>query len=218
MIKPSNRNEESVIHLETQYSCHGHDSGFTFPCSCSTGMTNMYGNDFDLTSDRDGIERIGKTLVFNQCPKSRRNGALYGTHRVTIRSKEHGDMGMAVYSAHLNICGGKEDQCFCTCFDQDAVEGAAGFRTSISKESHGQDDEKLQGYVTDCLGLCGPNCQQGKGGTRFASILIHDVCQSFIRNDDPMPNQNICSDEGWRAFSAAIMSIFTNGFCQIRRK
>eukprot|EP00551_Chaetoceros_affinis_P006077 CAMPEP_0203669074 /NCGR_PEP_ID=MMETSP0090-20130426/5540_1 /ASSEMBLY_ACC=CAM_ASM_001088 /TAXON_ID=426623 /ORGANISM="Chaetoceros affinis, Strain CCMP159" /LENGTH=240 /DNA_ID=CAMNT_0050533665 /DNA_START=615 /DNA_END=1337 /DNA_ORIENTATION=+ len=202
-----------------------------------------------------------KTIVYNQCSLGIKNGAYHGIHRVRIQSTSthgHGEMGMgmgmamgmAVYSTTTNsdLCGREvgvgvggglqvqvqeQGQCHCTCFTQDAVDGAVGFRTSTSISS------KEKGYVTDCLGLCGPHCEQGKdkdkdssrdkvnNGTttststsskgdiriRYASILIHDICQSFIRSNDPMPNSNACSDEGWSALTAAVLSIFTNGYC-----
>lgn len=191
--------------------CQGHESGYTFPCPCSTGMINVNKNE---DNEEEGV--TNRTIVFNQCKLGRENGAYYGTDRVRIRSKDYGEMGMAVYSADLDLCGGEHNKCFCTCFDQGAVEGAVGFRTSTSINNNGQYSDSSKGYVTDCLGLCGPHCEQGgssNDGNRYASILIHDVCQSFIRNDDPMPNDNLCSDEGWSAFSAAILSTVTNGFC-----
>lgn len=184
--------------------CHGFVSGHTFPCPCSTGMIHV-----------NTEETKSRTFVFNQCPLGIKNGAFHGTDSVKIESKGIGEMGMAVYSVNLSICGGDRRECYCTCFDKDAVDGAVGFQTSISMEDMNNDkDEAPGGFVTDCLGLCGPNCEQGLGfGKRYASILIHDVCQSFIRSNQPMPNTNVCSDEGWRALPAAFLSLFTNGFC-----
>ena len=205
---------ENGMFLGHPNGCQGHESGYTFPCPCSTGMIHMNNN---KNNEEDTLlKRKVRTIVFNQCILGRKNGAYYGIDRVQIRSKDHGEMGMAVYSAHLNLCGGKDRECFCTCFDQDAVEGAVGFRTSISIRNHDNNSEALEGYVTDCLGLCGPHCEQGgnsNDGNRYASILIHDICQSFIRSYDPMPNKNLCSDEGWSAFPAALLSVVTNGFC-----
>lgn len=192
---------------ENSKGCQGYESGHTFPCPCSTGMIHV--------NNEDDVKN--RTIVFNQCILGRENGAHYGIDRVQIRSKDYGEMGMAVYSADLNLCGGEQNECFCTCFDQAAVEGAVGFQTSTSIENNGHDsDSSRKGYVTDCLGLCGPHCEQGgssNDGNRYASILIHDICQSFIRNDDPMPNENLCSDEGWSALPAALLSTVTNGAC-----
>ena len=36
--------------------------------------------------------------------------------------------------------------------------------------------------------------------------VIHDVCQSYIRSDKPMPNTNDCSDEGYHAAGAAALT------------
>lgn len=172
--------------------CQGRDSGETFNCHCKTGNDHM----------TDG------TVVFNQCGKGKDNGALHGEVEVDS-DLLGGAMGMAVYSGKsTDICGGSEKRCKCTCFDIAAVEGSVGFRTSTSKK------KGKEGKITDCLGLCGPNCEQGNGnGKRYASILIHDICQSYIRSTAPMPNFNDCSDEGWHATGAAILSTFTNGFC-----
>ena len=152
-------------------------------------------------------------------------------------------MGMAVYSPYSrNLCGESNSrQCVCTCFHQEAVDGQANFRTrrellSVEEEEEKDPSRSFQiqveqpaarvpiqenetevderfGLVTDCLGLCGPNCKQGRDGKRYASILIHDVCQSFIRSREAMPNRNYCSDEGWSASFAAILSILWNGPC-----
>jgi hypothetical protein len=200
------RNENESLSLNLKH-CRRYESGYTFPCDCSTGMVHV--------REEDGLPRL---LVFNQCNFGRKNGALNGIDRVEINTKERGEMGLAVYSAQRDICGGKEKKCFCTCFDQDAVEGSVAFKTSISiVDSHNVlKESSTGGYITDCLGLCGPHCEQGgndNSGYRYASILIHDICQSFIRSDEPMPNTNVCSDEGWRALPAALLSLLTNGYC-----
>lgn len=203
-----NVNESFFLNLE---HCRQNDSGYTFPCHCSTGMVHV--------REETGLPRF---LVFNQCLQGKRNGSLNGIDRVEINTKERGEMGLAVYSAQRDICGGKENECFCTCFDQAAVEGSIAFKTSISiVDSHDIYQENKGGHISDCLGLCGPHCEQGgndNSGYRYASILIHDICQSFIRSDKPMPNTNVCSDEGWRALPAALLSLFTNGYCPISLK
>ena len=170
----SNQNDQQTY----PEGCQGYESGDTFPCPCSTGMIHMRN---DRTNGR-------KTKVFNQCRYGIQNGAYHGIDHVDIRSGEGVDMGMAVYSTRLNLCGGNEQECYCTCFNRGAVNGASGFKTSISAEDHDADYGDRQrhgdiggrkGYVTDCLGLCGPHCEQGDGnGVRYASILIHDICQS----------------------------------------
>mmetsp|Transcript_33744 Transcript_33744/g.39316 ORF Transcript_33744/g.39316 Transcript_33744/m.39316 type:complete len:234 (+) Transcript_33744:431-1132(+) len=187
IVETTTKSKLTILH-----SCKGYNSGHTFPCPCYIGMKQM--ND--------------DTVVFNQCQLGIRNGAHHGRTQVKIHPNS---MGMAVYSNQLNLCGGKEGSCHCTCFDQDSVKGEVGFRTSISI-----DGDDVPGFMTDCLGLCGPNCTQGDGkGVRFASILVHDICQSFIRSTDAMPNRNACSDEGWSALSAAISSVIRNGPCPI---
>eukprot|EP00548_Thalassiothrix_antarctica_P000261 CAMPEP_0194146992 /NCGR_PEP_ID=MMETSP0152-20130528/22454_1 /TAXON_ID=1049557 /ORGANISM="Thalassiothrix antarctica, Strain L6-D1" /LENGTH=205 /DNA_ID=CAMNT_0038847655 /DNA_START=15 /DNA_END=632 /DNA_ORIENTATION=+ len=171
--------------------CQGKASGDTFNCHCKTGNVHM-------TDD---------TVVFNQCDKGKKNGAFHGEKEVN--SNLVTNMGMAVYSGKsTDSCGGSEKRCKCTCFDMEAVEGSVDFRTSTSKK------KGKPGKVTDCLGLCGPNCEQGDGGgIRYASILIHDICQSYIRSSQAMPNFNDCSDEGWHSTGAAILSSVRNGFC-----
>jgi len=205
-------NDINVKSIPVLYSCQGYKSGHTFPCHCDTGMTNI---------NKEGESTGPKTIVFNQCYLGRRNGAYHGSNPVHIKSND-GEMGLAVYSIKHGICGGEDRECFCTCFNQKAVEGDAGFRTSISiHDLHSNENDLSGGLVTDCLGLCGPHCLQGGGDitkVRYASILIHDVCQSFIRSMDPMPNMNACSDEGWSALPAAFLSLFTNGLCPVSTK
>ena len=248
--------DHTHIHPIHPTGCHGLKSGDTFPCPCSTGMIHMehvppIASSFDKRRETQTQIQTTKTIVYNKCSLGIKNGAYHGIYRVRIQST-YGEMGMAVYSTtnNLDLCGrevggglgagaGGEDgnngngndnheqegeqqgKCHCTCFTQDAVDGAVGFQTSTSISS------KERGYITDCLGLCGPHCEQGKGkgkgsrdkvnsskgGIRYASILIHDICQSFIRSNDPMPNSNACSDEGWSALTAAVLSTFTNGYC-----
>jgi len=169
--------------------CQGRSSGDTWNCHCKTGMDHM-------TDD---------TVVFNQCSKGKEKGAYHGEEVVDRALVTN--MGMAVYSGKSPyICGGNKKKCKCTCFDMDAVEGTVDFQTSASTGNGA-------GLVTKCLGLCGPNCEQGDDGIRYASILIHDICQSYIRSTQSMPNFNDCSDEGYHAFGAAILSSFNNGFC-----
>ena len=179
--------------------CIGKKSGDTFECHCGTGKKHIL----------DG------TLVYNECQEGIRNGSLHGTDHVKL-TPSISQMGMAVYSPFSRrLCGqGDSNQCHCTCFQQAAVDGAANFRTSISSHEDGREDTG-PGYITDCLGLCGPHCKQGSDGKRYASILIHDICQSFIKNSDDMPNKNFCSDEGWNSFAAAVLSVLLNGSCPL---
>ena len=177
--------------------CQGKDPGDTFECYCGTGSNHM----------KDG------TSVYNECREGIMNGAFHGIDKVTLKSTY--PVGMAVYSPHSRqLCGERDTkQCVCTCFSQEAVDGAADFRTSIVSSFEDGGEKQIRGYITDCLGLCGPNCKQGKNGKRYASILVHDVCQSFIKSTDAMPNKNYCSDEGWNALMAAVFSIIWNGPC-----
>lgn len=173
--------------------CQGKNSGDSFSCSCSTGMIHVMDND--------------KTLVFNQCYDGIINGALNGVQGIDL---ENDTMGLAVYSPFSrNLCD-PQDNCICTCFDKESVQGnQASFHT---KSPQFED-----GLISDCLGLCGPQCALGVNvTTRFANILIHDVCQSFIRSIEPMPNRNNCSDEGWAALSGAILTVMRHGSCPFR--
>uniref|UniRef100_A0A7S2GV14 Uncharacterized protein n=1 Tax=Helicotheca tamesis TaxID=374047 RepID=A0A7S2GV14_9STRA len=175
--------------------CQGRDPGDTWKCHCKTGKKHM----------------IDNTTVFNQCRLGKRNGAMHGQAEVKLNDDA---MGMAVYSGDsTDICGGRMKHCKCTCFDKEALDGVASprFRTSISTKI--KQDVIDPGYKTDCLGLCGANCKGGINGKRYASILIHDVCQSYIRSRAAMPNFNDCSDEGRHAWAAAILSLLFNGSC-----
>ena len=172
--------------------CEGRSSGDTYNCHCKTGTNDM---------DDD-------TVVFNQCSLGKNRGAEHGETEVT--SDLVTNMGLAVYSGKsTDICGGSDRRCKCTCFNMDDVNGPGGFRTSSSKKKN------KPGKDTKCLGLCGANCEAGNDGKRYASILIHDVCQSWIRSSEawsPIPN-NDCWDEGSHAIGAAALSLFANGSC-----
>jgi hypothetical protein len=167
--------------------CENLASGDTYNCHCKTGQDDM---------DDD-------TIVFNQCKLGKERGATHGEAVVDLQ----GNMGLAVYSGKsTSICGGSERRCKCTCFNEDAVSGSTStpFQTSTSTKK--KIGVTYPGYETYCLGLCGENCNAGFDGPRYASILIHDVCQSYIRSDKPMPNTNDCSDEGYHAAGAAALT------------
>ena len=175
--------------------CNGRQSGDTWNCDCKTGGDDVYDN---------------STLVFNQCRYAKGRGALYGKDNVGL----NGRMGMAVYSGKSRgICGGYNRRCKCTCFDEDAVSGVSEPRFRTNESFQERSDLRQPGYYTDCLGLCGANCLAGVDGPRFASILIHDICQSFIRSTEPMPNANDCSDEGYRAAEAALLTVIAGYSC-----
>lgn len=172
--------------------CQEKESGESFFCSCSTGMMNVMDKNDDKT-----------LLVFNQCYKGIRNGAFHGIQEVAL---ENDTKGLAVYSPFSrNLCD-PQDKCVCTCFDKESVQGKVSFHTKSQQFGNG--------LISDCLGLCGPHCALGVNvTTRYANILIHDVCQSFIRSVDPMPNRNNCSDEGWAALPGAILTVMKHGRC-----
>lgn len=185
-------NESKSTSYITDYpivdGCNERTSGETFNCSCATGTDNM----------------LDETVVFNECFFGKRNGAISGKSMINLNDQ---GMGMAVYSGFsTDICGEVRKECQCTCFDQASVDGAVQFKTSSSAEGG-------EGLVTDCLGLCGANCEAGIDGKRYASILVHDICQSFIRSIQPMPNRNDCSDEAVRGASAFLLSLIKNGSC-----
>ena len=148
--------------------------------------------------------------MFNQCGLGKDRGALHGEMAVELK----GRMGMAVFSGKsTSICGGSGKRCKCTCFDEAAVDGVADQRFRTDKSTKKKNGVTYPGYYTDCLGLCGANCNAGVDGPRYASILIHDVCQSYIRSTASMPNTNDCSDEGWHAAGAAALTIAAGYSC-----
>ena len=169
--------------------CQNVPSGHSFECNCETGQSDM----------------MDDTVVFNQCSFGKSKGAKNGRDRVVLKP---GAMGMAVYSPRRGlVCGGLERECTCTCFDQAAVDGDVAFRTFESTSSDAQGAETL------CLGLCGRDCLKGKNGERYASILVHDVCQSYIGSSKPFPAFNDCDDEATHAASALAASLLTSGGC-----
>jgi hypothetical protein len=169
--------------------CQNMPSGYSFECNCETGQSDMRDN----------------TIVFNQCRFGKAKGAKHGLAPVKLKP---GAMGMAVYSPRRGIvCGGLKRECTCTCFNQAAVDGGVVFRTLKSTSS------TAQGSETRCLGLCGRDCLKGKNGDRYASILIHDVCQSYVRSSKSFPSFNNCDDEGTHATSAWVASMQTPGGC-----
>ena len=174
--------------------CVDRDSGETWNCHCKTGTNDMYDD----------------TIVFNQCSLGKDRGASHGEMPVEL----NGRMGMAVYSGKsTSICGGSDTRCKCTCFDEAAVDGVSEPRFQTDKSSKKKNGVTYPGYFTDCLGLCGANCKAGMDGPRYASILIHDICQSYIRSTASMPNMNDCSDEGWHATGAAALTVAAGYSC-----
>ncbi|MFW7379296.1 MAG: hypothetical protein ACOH5I_10845 [Oligoflexus sp.] len=85
------------------------------------------------------------------------------------------------------------------------------------------------GYPTGCVGLCGAHCGIDDRGIfidewnkRYASLVIHDVCQAYINSTDSMADKegrkNNCGDEGSKSGGAArdamggVGTIFATGF------
>ncbi len=70
------------------------------------------------------------------------------------------------------------------------------------------------GYASSCVGLCGAHCgidDRGefisKWNKRYASLVVHDVCQAYIGSTAAMSDkegrQNNCGDEGRKSGGAA---------------
>ena len=70
------------------------------------------------------------------------------------------------------------------------------------------------GYPTRCVGLCGAHCGIDDRGIfidqwnkRYASLVIHDVCQAYINSTASMASKegrkNNCGDEGSKSGGAA---------------
>jgi hypothetical protein len=70
------------------------------------------------------------------------------------------------------------------------------------------------GYETRCVGLCGADCGIDDRGIvvdewnkRYASLVIHDVCQAYINSRESMTSKdgrkNNCGDEGAKSGGAA---------------
>lgn len=158
--------------------CIGKSPGYTFNCNCYTTRT------------KDG------TPVHSQCADAR-------TVSGKDRPKLYKGVGLAVYSPHHKlICGAvtgsARNRCKCSCFTKADIDGPLAYKTSSSTRSG-------PGKGTACLGLCGAHCKAGRGNRRYASILIHDICQSYIHSSAPYPFPNNCVDEGSHAISAAAL-------------
>ncbi|WP_132322805.1 hypothetical protein [Pseudobacteriovorax antillogorgiicola] len=73
---------------------------------------------------------------------------------------------------------------------------------------------KQVGYASSCIGLCGAHCGIDDRGQeiseynkRYASLVIHDVCQAYINSTASMASKegrrNNCGDEGSKSGGAA---------------